>query len=37
MNRIRNSRFSALVAGVCATTLVAPLFAQELEEIIVVA
>ena len=37
MNQIRKARFSALVAGVCAATLVAPLFAQELEEIIVVA
>ena len=37
MNQIRKARFSALVVGVCAATLVAPLFAQELEEIIVVA
>lgn len=37
MNQIRNARFSALIAGVCSATLVVPLFAQELEEIIVVA
>ena len=37
MNQIRKARFSALIAGVCSATLAAPLFAQELEEIIVVA
>lgn len=37
MNQSNRTRWNAALAGVCATALVAPLFAQELEEIVVVA
>lgn len=37
MNQSNRTRWNTALAGVCATALVAPLFAQELEEIVVVA
>ncbi|MYA29728.1 MAG: TonB-dependent receptor [Gammaproteobacteria bacterium] len=37
MTEIRKARFSAVILGVCASALIAPVYAQELEEIVVVA
>ena len=37
MTDIRKARFSAVILGACAVALVAPIYAQDLEEIVVVA